>query len=360
MKKMWLLSAVASAALVMSGCGGSDEAPVVSGKNPDIGGDKILFYSTSGAYKGAANVGNLPDMVTFSHDGKFLVTANEGEPNDDLSEDPEGSISIIEIDSNIEGFVKNVSTLYFSDANVPADVRIKPGATASIDIEPEYVAISEDDKKAFVTLQENNAVAIVDLTTKKITSVKSLGAKDFDKIDIDSKDDVNVSTAPDNIYGLYMPDTIATYKVGGADFFVTANEGDDRDDWSDVYTDYYKASDLNASLVSAQLTTDILDVSGKKKIRVLNDMGKDENGIYQAFYMSGTRSFSIWDADGNQVFDSGSQFEETVAASVPVSAWNTRVDDSDDFADVEDANAQLAYTEFEGDFFFWEGTDARS
>jgi len=369
MGKTLVMSSVLATVLLMSGCGGSDDAkdqfPVdpVQVNNPDIGGGQVLFYTTSGEYKGAANVGNLPDMVTFSHDGKFLVSANEGEPNDDLSVDPKGSVSIIEIDASKDKLVRDVTTLTFDDVAVDADVRIKPGSTASVDLEPEYVAITEDDKKAFISLQENNAIAYVDLEAKTITAVKSLGAKDFDRIDIDSKDDANVATAPDNIFGLYMPDTITSYNVGGADYFITANEGDDRDDWADVYTDYWKASDLlddEGELFSAQLTTDILDVSGKKKLRVLNDLGKDDNGIYTELYIAGTRSFSIWDAEGRQVFDSGVDFEDTVAAASPTQ-FNTRVDDTDDANDIQELIDDSIPYEMIGDTaYFFEGVDARS
>jgi len=42
-------------------------------------------------------------------------------------------------------------------------------------MEPEYVAISEDNSKAFISFQENNAVAVIDLTSKTITDIQPLG-----------------------------------------------------------------------------------------------------------------------------------------------------------------------------------------
>jgi DNA-binding beta-propeller fold protein YncE len=107
-------------------------------------------------------------MVTFSPDGKYIMSANEGEPSDDYSNDPNGSISIIEVNNNY-----SVTTLDFSRFSsqlgslTNAGFRIgKAGASFAADIEPEYITISSDSKSAWVTLQENNGVAKVDLASK--------------------------------------------------------------------------------------------------------------------------------------------------------------------------------------------------
>ena len=88
------------------------------------------------------------------------------------------------------------------------------------DLEPEYIAVSEDDKFAYVSLQENNAIAIVDLSDNSV-EIKGLGFKDWSqfKIDVSDKDGgVNLNTYQ-NIYGMYQPDTIATYQWQGANFY---------------------------------------------------------------------------------------------------------------------------------------------
>ncbi len=336
------------------------ESEVARVNNPDIGGGKILFYTTDGEFKGAANVGNLPDMVTFSPTGMTVLSANEGEPSDDYISDPLGSISIIELSDKIQGLVQNVTTLTFENVSVPQDLRIKPGSTASQDIEPEYVAISEDGTKAWVTLQENNGLAIVDLETKTIEKVKSLGVKDFEAIDIDTKDGANVAAAPANVYGLYQPDTIVSIQIKGKDYIVTANEGDDRE--YEAWEDYSKASSLRdaGAKFSSQLERDILAVKGKKKVRILKDLGMEDNNTYTELYLAGTRSFSIWDAEGNQVFDSGSTFESTLANEY-ADNFNTRVDDTDQPEDIAELAADPKPYEMIGDTaYFWEGVDARS
>lgn len=360
--KNWQVSSVAAAIFLM---GSSLSAPAAAqvasaGANPDIGGGKVLFYTTTGDYRGAANVGNLPDMVMFSSEGTTVVSANEGEPADDYSTDPGGSISIISLNTNSPSLINSVTTLDFKNVLVPDDVRIKPGSSPEQDLEPEYVAINEEGTKAWVSLQENNALAIVDLQKKQITEVVSLGIKQFDRIDIDSKDGANVAPAPANVFGLYQPDTIVSYQVDGKEYIVSANEGDDRE--YGAWEDYEKAYKLieKGERFSEQLREDILSEKGKKKLRVLKDLGKDENGTYTALYLAGTRSFSIWESNGKQVYDSGSDFEEHLATTYPAH-FNTRVDDTDDKEDIAELKKEQVPYEMVGDSaYFWEGVDARS
>jgi hypothetical protein len=104
----------------------------------------------------------------------------------------------------------------------------------TLDLEPEYVAISPDSSTAWVVLQENNAMAIIDLgSTPALDDVVALGTKDFslpgNEIDASNKDGIlhNLQTWPVQSY--YPPDAIASFSVGGATFCITANEGDARD-----------------------------------------------------------------------------------------------------------------------------------
>ncbi|MEL7521490.1 MAG: esterase-like activity of phytase family protein, partial [Cyanobacteria bacterium J06553_1] len=134
----------------------------------------------------AFTVGALPDMVTFTPDGSKVLVANEGEPDEGV--DPDGSVSIIDISGEFESLgQQNVSTADFlrfngREADLRADgVRIFPDATVAQDVEPEYIAVSPDGTKAFVTLQENNAIAVVDIETATVEGIQPLGLKDFSK-----------------------------------------------------------------------------------------------------------------------------------------------------------------------------------
>jgi len=345
--KKSLLCLAVTAALV--GC--DDDETIV---NPDIGGGQVLLFSTSGEFIDAANVGYLPDMVKFA-DNNTLVVANEGEPEDDYASDDEGSISIVTIQSN--GKVKTVKTLGFDQAQLVGDVRIKPGSTVSEDLEPEYVAVNEAGDTAWVTLQENNAVAVVDLNKKTITSVNALGKRSVSEQAMDITDDGFANPVvgnPANIFALYQPDTIQSIQIDGKDYYVTANEGDDRE-----YGDYEDLEKAKKLTLSSELEGALLDTD-MESLRVLVDMGKDEQGVYNELYMTGTRSFSIWNANGELVFDSGAEFEEEVAASL-TNVFNTRVDDTDDADDIADLDAdEIPYVLVDGTAYFWEGVDARS
>ncbi|WP_051227490.1 choice-of-anchor I family protein [Oceanospirillum beijerinckii] len=327
-----LLAASISTAL-LTGCNATQQTQTVT--NPDIGGGQVLLYSAEGQFIDAANVGHLPDMVRFVSPTKLLV-ANEGEPTDDYKTDPEGSVSFITLNESKK--VAKVTTQGFALIPMNGQVRIKPGSTAAQDLEPEYIAVSKDGKKAWVSLQENNALGLIDLEKEQITEVKDLGSVRIRGQQMDISDDGKANPTasnPDNIYSLYQPDTIASYHVNGKDYVVTANEGDDReyDGWED-YTKTKKLKTLSPELKQA------LANQNSESLRVFKDMGMNSNGQYDSLYMAGTRSFSIWDAQGHLIFDSGAQFEQTLARLLP-QQFNTRVDNDDNG-------------------FFFEGLDARS
>ncbi|MGK7886093.1 MAG: choice-of-anchor I family protein, partial [Crocosphaera sp.] len=207
-------------------------------------------------------------------------------------------------------------------------------ASASRDFEPEYIAVSPDGDTAFVTLQENNAFAVVDIATAMVTDVLPLGFKDHslpgNGLDASDRDgEINIQNLP--VFGMYQPDTIASYKVGEETYYVTANEGDARvrpsdddvlpepnDEEGDVFNEEDRAKDLTLDPTAfpdaATLQTD--EVLGR--LNVTNTLGDtDGDGDFDELYAFGSRSFSIWNSDGQLVFDSGDDFEQITAALFP-------------------------------------------
>ena len=157
-----------------------------------------MFLDRDGALLSSVRVGALPDMVTFTPNGTYVLVANEGEPDDDYEVDPAGTITVITakpfIEAGTSGATPNanefVRTIDFTaydpggakEGDLPGGVRIYgPDALPSQDLEPEYIGVSGDSRNAYITLQENNALAIVDLAAPggaTVTDVVPLGVKD--------------------------------------------------------------------------------------------------------------------------------------------------------------------------------------
>ena len=138
----------------------------------------VVFYDTRTRLPigDPVTVGSLPDMLTFTHDGSKLLVANEATPNSVADTaytlpDPAGSVSIIDVASRTL-----IATAGFE--NVPqlgTNLRTNVG----MDFEPEYIAVEKDGSRAFVTVQEANAIAVLDLSLNEFTEIIGLGAKDF-------------------------------------------------------------------------------------------------------------------------------------------------------------------------------------
>jgi len=151
---------------------------------------RVTFYNAStGAVLNDVTVGSLPDMIVFTQNGQKLLTANEGEPSSygrPTSVDPEGSISIVDLSAGVGSATVQTATFQSyigQEANLRTmGVRIYgPNANAAQDFEPEYIAISPDGAQAWVTLQENNAFAVVDIASAAVTQILPLGLKDHSK-----------------------------------------------------------------------------------------------------------------------------------------------------------------------------------
>ncbi|MEK4484682.1 choice-of-anchor I family protein [Psychrobacillus sp. FSL H8-0484] len=286
----------------------------------------IVFATKDGKYVKHVKVGALPDMVTFTPDGTKAIVANEGEPNKNTTIDPKGSISVIDVAS------LTATPLNFTEAMLDENVRASyKGASILEQLEPEYVTVSEDSKTAYVTLQENNAIATVDLVNNEILHVKGLGVIDhsIEGNEMDAnKDDKKADILKQPILTFHMPDAVDTFTVADKTYIITPNEGDSRD-----YADdggYSEVSDLGKlklpiSLKAAnyknytQEELDAFDITTLAGYKVTTENGLNAAGTaYEAIYGYGGRSFSIFDAATmEQVFDSGSEFEQIIAEKTP-------------------------------------------
>ncbi|ODS15963.1 choice-of-anchor I family protein [Pseudoalteromonas tetraodonis] len=327
---------------------------------------QIAFYNISGdtpVFIKNVTVGALPDMVTFIHDGAKVVVANEGEPNGDYSIDPEGTISIIDINNGT--IADTAMSINFQDYNnqqaeleAQGLVFANPtgrtingnliNTTVAMDLEPEYVSISKDNKYAYVSIQENNALAIINLEDNSL-ELKGLGFKDWSNLQFDASDKdggVNFKSYP-GLYGMYQPDTIASFSWKGANFIVSANEGDAREYFFDAsdeadciaqggldydakdgclgYIDESRVEDLTLAANFDYLNNDDNDIGRLKVTTVKGD--KNNDGQYESLYAYGARSFTIWDSNGLVVFDSGDQIAR-VTASVHGNAFNNNEDEN--------------------------------
>ena len=188
-----------------------------------------------------------------------------------------------------------------------------------MDLEPEYITVSPDGQTAFVTLQENNAVAKIDLTTETIVDIQGLGFKDHsaagNALDPSDRDDgINIGNWP--VLGMYQPDSIDSYEVGGQVYYVTANEGDARD--YDGFSEEERVKDLTLDPTAypdaAALQLDE-NIGRLKTTTATGDTNGD--GDFDQIYSYGARSFSIWDENGNLIFDSGDVIERLTAQIAP-------------------------------------------
>ena len=287
------------------------------------GNGKVVIFNTSTLTEvKVIQVGALPDMVTYTKDGQYILTANEGEPNDPYTVDPDGSISIIKVSDysvrtiNFSAFEAQLSTLATKGFRIYGI-----GKNFTKDIEPEYITISDDSKTAWVTLQENNAIAELDIVAGTIKKIMPLGFKNYgtagneiDPSDRDSK--IEFSALYNKVFGMYLPDAISQYTYNGVPYLFTANEGDSRE-----YAGFNEMRRVGSSSHildptafpnAATLKTD----AQLGRLNVTTTLGDtDGDGDFDAIYSLGSRSFSVWNAvTGEQVYDSKNELDRKALA----------------------------------------------
>lgn len=367
-------------------------AVAIENDNKQENGIVALYQSSDLSLLNTFEAGALPDMVTMTEDGHYILTANEGEPNGDYSIDPEGSVTLINITAGYTDAAAVVTQIDFNafDAGQSRhselnDVRLPSphGASVSQDLEPEYITITSNNK-AVVALQENNAFAVIDIATAAVESIKGLGVKSWASVadggqgyelDVTNKDEVLSYSSYPQLVGYYMPDSLASYTVNGQDYVLSANEGDGREyiyettqetcdnaghTWDGKeyqpggededatkyttkeddcisYIDEARGDDLNVDAAHPLMNETVLgagntiadgDTLGRIKVVADNVDVAADENVYTY----GARSFSIWNMSGELVFDSGDELSKQANTT---SHFNTSNDnqDNDDRSD---------------------------
>ena len=271
------------------------------------------ILTTDGELLTMIEAGCQPDNIVFTPDGRKILVANEGEPREGIGEgivDPAGSVTVITLDA-ADVQKSTAVTVDFEVFDSQRETLIADGIIMvkdnlpSVDFEPEYITAT--DQKAYIALQENNAIAILDLDTKEYSGVYSLGYKDLsgEKDALDLVEDGVYEAKTYDAVSAYMPDGIAVYETDGKTYILTANEGDARE-WGD-YCNEIKA------------TVTATDGTEAENVRVINAEVTD--GLPEGkTVLYGARSFSIYRVDNDgltQVFDSGNDFEVKTAGYFP-------------------------------------------
>lgn len=290
-------------------------AAAIEGQVKQDPGQVLVFDTHSYDRIAQVAVGALPDMLTFSPDGAYIVSANEGEPSSDYTVDPLGTVSIISVRENFR--VETLDFSRFNNQQTALEARglrvFGPNASLAQDLEPEYVAIADNSATAWVSLQENNAIATIDLLSKTITTLQPLGFKDFaeegNAFDASDRDGaIHIQNWP--VKGIYMPDALAHFSVKGVSYILSANEGDARE---------YNAFEEEARIKDLQLDpkafpeAELLQQNETLgRLKVTTTLGqRKKNGAYEELFSFGARSFSIWNGQtGKQVWDSGNELEQ--------------------------------------------------
>ncbi|MBC7899606.1 MAG: choice-of-anchor I family protein [Saprospiraceae bacterium] len=304
---------------------------------------KAVFFDTDGNFIKDVTVGALPDMITFVPGARKILVANEGEPNSDYTIDPPGTVSIIDIRHGLhKAKVTTADFAAYDDEILDGSIRIfGPNASVSKDLEPEYITVSDDSKFAYVTLQENNALGVLNLNNGRFVKLIGLGFSDHSRegFGLDSSDRLNSSTpgvieiAPRPVVGMYQPDAIASFKHRGRTLLITANEGDARE-----YSALTEEARINSLSLDPAAFPDSIFLKTDPQIGRLNvtkTLGNfDGDTDYDWLFSFGTRSFSIWTTSGGQLFDSGDDIEQITALAHPMNfnasnSNNTRDDRSD-------------------------------
>jgi hypothetical protein len=291
---------------------------------------KVVFFDANGVYINQVEVGAMPDMITFNKTYTKILTANEGEPDGTYANDPVGSVSIIDLTPGYASLTNaNVTNVGFTAYNGQETTLRAQGirvfstsASVAQDFEPEYIAISDDNTKAYVTLQENNALVTIDLATSAITSLAALGYSSYsagsgNAMDASDQSGAVLITGNLPIKGAFMPDAMTFKTINGQGLLFTANEGDSREFGSVIDANRISSSTFN-NVLDATAFPDQSILRNNKflgRLSALKYSGDtDGDGDYDELHVMGGRSFSIWNPlTGALVYDSKDLIEQITA-----------------------------------------------
>lgn len=270
-------------------------------------------------FEQAVETGVQPDMVTFTPDGTKILTADEGEPREGYgsgAEDPKGTVTVIDTASLQAETVGFESFDRQREALTAEGIVIKKGTAPSADFEPEYIAAANDT--AYITLQEANAIAVLNLSDNTFSGIYSAGFEDYSKtaVDIDKKDETYKAQTYESLMGIRMPDALSLFQSGGSTYLLTANEGDSRE-WGDYLNEDERNFGKGDTSPTGAITAENSGITGK----VVFFGAEDYDGLNaEKDYLFGGRSFTLFRVTENgltEVFTSGSDFEEKTAAYLP-------------------------------------------
>jgi 2',3'-cyclic-nucleotide 2'-phosphodiesterase / 3'-nucleotidase / 5'-nucleotidase len=315
-------------------------ALVIEAVEPITAPGQLLLLDTAGRLLRSFPVGSGPDMVAFTPDGRRVLAAIEGEPDQGYQVDPEGEIALVDLTAGVAHAI--LTRIRFTPFNARlAELRARgvriygPGATVAQDLEPEYLAVSDHSRTAWVTLQENNALAVVDLAEARVVDIVGLGLKDHARfrngLDASDQDDrINIQPWP--AFGLYQPDAIAFLKTPGRRYLVTANEGDARE--YDAFNELAPVGDL--TLDPAKFADPDLQADERLGRLEASTVGADPDGDgdVDRLLPIGGRSLSVWDEAGHLVYDTGDLLERATAADAlyaPAANLFNTSDDENEF-----------------------------
>ena len=309
---------------------------------------KLVIARPSGSVIGSIDLGgSQPDSVTFTPDGLTALVAIEGEPicakdnaattsvNESLdyalAKDPRGAVAVVDLrnpktaKAKLAGFSKFIA----AEAKSLGLVVSLTSKDPVVDFEPEFVSPANNNF-AYVSLQEANAIAELDIKRATITKIYSAGTTDLSKtpFDLSDRDSSGGPSTFSNVIGLAMPDALAAFTIGKDNYFVSANEGDDRADWTCFKAvDDKRAKDLKVDPAAfPNWSSESADARlGRAKVNP-NIGDSNGDGLYEKIHLLSNRSFSIF-KNGTRIYDSGNLLEQLQITALGVAningEWNT-------------------------------------